>query len=137
MGVQVEISRGRRGVHKVCPCGQGCEYGSAEYNEHYAEYAREYKRQWMAAKREAERAQLEEVVTIADPGNIGMGKPKQNEIRLCYCGCGARAGSIEYERHYNKKYERERIARQSNEQKNARKAAKAGSQPIWIAWRGN
>lgn len=65
-----------------------------------------YKRDWMRAKREREYANRDDIETVSDPGRMSRFKPRKNEIRLCYCGCGAVAGSLDYKRHYMNRYKR-------------------------------
>ena len=81
------------------------------------EETRAYNREWMANKRARLAAKAAQVVVqAAHPGEIGRGRPKPGETRLCYCGCGAVVGSIEYTRHYNSRYEKRRLFRKASNQ---------------------
>ena len=133
MEATVNRGRGRR----ICPCGQGCAPDSPDYKAHLAAYQRQYKADWMRRKREEERAALLERIgrehTAEHPGSIGKGGVPKGVTRLCYCGCGARAGTAEYIKHYNKRYEKLRLMRAAS----AQRQQTAKSLPIYLAWRGN
>jgi hypothetical protein len=126
-----ERGRGRQ----ICPCGQGCAPSSQSYRDHLKTYQRQQKAAWQRAKRAEERAELLKSIgaeeTAAHPGYSRMGQPLKGVTRRCYCGCGAEAGSVEYVRHYNTRYEKLRMIREVGRNR------RIVTVPIYQAWRGN
>jgi hypothetical protein len=132
----------RKRGNRECPCGAGCRFGTDAYKTHLQAHQRRQKTLWQRRKREEERINqalarggVERdgvIITQSDPGFMGLGKPVKGERRVCYCGCGAVAGTPQYDRHYQRRYERVRRLRAAKQQPVVQR--KAGRVPLFIAW---